>query len=802
MVRMLKQKALAGVGSGQASGKNVTLRSSPGSLAKETEHSEEGGITKQLALVVLWFLLGLIMPRASVYGGLAPFGVSFAAAVPGAGAVAAYIASLVGYLLPGGIVSPLRYIAALVAVAGIKWSLSGIKAAARHPLFAPAIAFLSVECTGFALESVNGLDMYNGLLVFAEGLLAGGAAYFFSVTIGLLTGNAGRQGVLTAQEQASAVVTGAVVLMAASGFSFSGISPGRIVSAVLILLLARSAKEQGGSIAGIVLGLAMAMASPDYMYLAAAYAFGGMLAGIFARFGRFASAGAFIVANLIVAMITGTGTLIIVNIYEVMAACILFVALPTSIDRFINRFFAHARDVPAVEGLRRSVVMRLDYASGAMNEIAQTVDAVSHKLAGLSAPDLGSVYRGVSDEVCRACGLRMYCWESNYHDTMTAFNDITPALREKGRIGRQDFPPPFAKHCSRMDEVVQKVNAGYVEYAVREGAWRRLSEIRSVVTDQFAGMSDMLGELADDFSKAEQVDADAAARVVGVCQDFGLDVLDAVCLLGRGGRMTVEILASDAGTKVQREKWQAAIGDACGREFDHPVVTRLSDAVKIALAEKPQFSVTIGTAQLNCKGERLCGDAFETFADGQGRWFAILSDGMGTGGRAAVDGAMASGLTSRMIRAGFGYDSVLRMVNSALMVKSGDESLATLDITQIDLFDGHLECRKAGASPTLLCSMGRVSRIERTALPVGILRDIKAELSTDTLVDGDILVMFSDGALAGGVEAAETALKEFDAKEGSLKNLAEELAIAARKKQSDHEDDVTVLAVKIKKNHN
>lgn len=798
---MLKRKALAGVGSGQTSGKNIPLSSSPGNFAKEAEHSEDGSMAKQLALVMLWFLLGLIMPRASVYGGLAPFGVSFAAAVPGAGAVGAYIASLIGYLLPGGVVTPLRYIAALVAVAGIKWSLSGIKAAARHPLFAPIIAFLSVECTGFALEAVNGLDMYNSLLVVAEGLLAGGAAYFFSVTIGLLTGSGARQGVLTAQEQASTVVTGAVILMAASGFSFSGISPGRIISAVLILLLARSAKEQGGSIAGIVLGLAMAMSNPDYMYLAAAYAFGGLLAGLFARFGRFASAGAFIVANLIVAMITGTGTLIIVNIYEVVAACILFVVLPTSIDRLINRFFAHARDIPAVEGLRRSVVMRLDYASGAMNEIAQTVDAVSHKLAGLSAPDLGSVYRSVSDEVCRVCGLRMYCWENNFHDTMTAFNDMTPTLREKGQIGRQDVPPQFAKHCSRLDDVVQKVNSGYIEYAVREGAWRRLAEIRSVVTDQFEGMSEMLDELAADFSRAEQVDADAATRVIGVCEDFGLDVLDAVCLIGRSGRMTVEILASDAGAKIQREKWQAAIDDACGREFDHPVVTSLGNTVKIALAEKPQFSVTVGSAQLNCKGERLCGDAFETFTDGQGRWYAVLSDGMGNGGRAAVDGAMASGLTSRMIRAGFGFDSVLRMVNSALMVKSGDESLATLDIAEIDLFSGHLECRKAGASPTLLCSMGRVSRIERTALPVGILRDIKAELSADTLVDGDILVMFSDGALACGMDSVETKLKGFDAKEGSLKRLAEDIAIAARKKQSDHEDDITVLAMKIQKVH-
>lgn len=109
------------------------------------------------------------------------------------------------------------------------------------------------------------------------------------------------------------------------------------------------------------------------------------------------------------------------------------------------------------------------------------------------------------------------------------------------------------------------------------------------------------------------------------------------------------------------------------------------------------------------------------FRTGSGRMVTVLSDGMGSGGRAAVDGAMAVGLTSRLIKAGFGADSVLRLVNSALMVKSGDESLATLDVASVDLFTGRLESLKAGAAVSLLRSMGRVSRIEKASLPVGIL---------------------------------------------------------------------------------
>lgn len=789
---MLKQKAYAGAGDGQA--RRTVRERNPGGAGNGAALDNA---SRQLALVVVWLLLGLIMPRAGVYGGLAPFGVSFAAAVPGAGAMAAYIGAVVGYLLPGGTAAPIRYIAALVAVAGIKWSLSGIRSVSRHPVFAPALSFLSVAATGLALSAVGGLDASDVLLALAEGLLAGGSAYFFATTVNLLE-NAPLHGVMTAQEQASAVTAGAVVLMAAAGFSFSGISPGRMIAVVLVLLLARSGKEQGGSIAGIVLGLAMAMSSTDHLYLAVAYAFGGLMAGIFARFGRFASAGAFVIANLIVTVGAGEGTAAVVGIYEAAGASIIFVALPAAVDRKINRLFVSARDIPSVEGLRRSVVLRLDYASRAMSEVAQTVDAVSHKLAGLSAPDLGTVYRSVSDDVCRVCGLRLHCWESRFSDTMAALNDLTPVLREKGRVERADVPSSLASHCGRLDDVVNRINAGYIEYAVREGAWRRLAEIRAVVTDQFEGMSELLDELSEDFSRAERVDTEAAARVIAVCEEFGLMVQDAVCLLGRGGRMTVEILASDAGVRLNQKKWEAALSDACGRELDHPVVTRLGDSVKIALAEMPQFQVSLGAAQLHCTGERLCGDAYETFTDGAGNWYAVLSDGMGSGGRAAVDGAMASGLTARLIQAGFGPESVLRMVNSALLVKSGDESLSTLDIVELDLFTGRIESRKAGAAPSLLCSMGRVSRIDRSSLPVGILRDIAAERSIDTLVDGDVLLLFSDGAMAGGLEWIEETLRGFDSKAGDVRKLAEEIAAEARLRQEEREDDVTVLAVQVK----
>ena len=61
---------------------------------------------------------------------------------------------------------------------------------------------------------------------------------------------------------------------------------------------------------------------------------------------------------------------------------------------------------------------------------------------------------------------------------------------------------------------------------------------------------------------------------------------------------------------------------------------------------------------------------------------------MGTGGRAAVDAAMASGLFSKLVKSGLGFDTALRIVNSALLAKSEEESFATLDLACFDFYTG------------------------------------------------------------------------------------------------------------------
>lgn len=754
----------------------------------------------QFGKTALCALVGLLSANARVYGGIAPFGVSAAAAATGSGALLVYIATAIGYLLMEETLSAVRYIAAIAAVAGLRFALGGFPTLTSRRWFTAITASVATLSTGLVLASAGtGFTLYTVLMIAAESLLAGGFSCFFYTMADAVIDRKDAPS-MTTEQQTAVVATAAVVLLAVIPLEIASISIGRIFSTLLILLFARAEREKGGAISGVVFGAAVAFGSTGRFDLAVAYAFGGLLAGLFSRFGKFATTGVFLAGSTVVLLAAGASVQMLISLYEVVAACVAFLVFPPSWERHMHAFFGGREEKPAVEGLRRSVSMRLEVASKAMSEVAGTVDAVSRKLAGVGAPDLGSIYFGVSDGVCRHCGLRMVCWEKEMSETMDAFNHLTPFLRERGMVEIGDLDGRLARKCMRTEDVVNEVNRGYAEHRLREGAWRRLSEIRAVVTDQFAGMAELLDEFSETFSQAERVDVDAAARVQQVCEDYRMTVEQVVCTVSRGERMHVGILASDTTLKLRQKDWLREIGNACGREFAPPQAVYLGDRVKLCLSEQPRYRVRVGSAQLCCEQERLCGDAYESFEDGEGRFWAVLSDGMGSGGRAAVDGAMAAGLTARLFKAGFGEDSVLRMVNSALMVKSEDESLATLDVLSVDLFSGRIRSLKAGAAVSLLCSKGRVSRLERSSLPVGILRDIAFEKQTDTLTDGDILLLCSDGALTDGVAWIEQELQAFNADESSPQMLAQRICSAARERQrGKRQDDVTVLAFRLER---
>ncbi|MCI9553184.1 MAG: SpoIIE family protein phosphatase [Acutalibacter sp.] len=745
------------------------------------------------------FAAGMVCSRGLMFGKYAPFGVAVAASVPREGLWAAALGAFLGYLLPSPVYVPVRYVAALVAVTAIRWSLSELKNINTHPLFAPLAAFLPLLLTGMTMVFLNGSVTYTAALYLAESFLGAGSAYFLTRAGNLLLGfsaeGRARRGVFDSGDVACLTVSLGIVVLAFSQVNVFGVSVGRILMVLLVVYCARAGGIAGGAVAGVSAGAIQGLSTAGLSYLSGAYGLGGLMAGVFAPMGKVATAVAFIISHGVASLQVGAGDAqIFTGAIEVAVATVLYMFLPKS--RRIGELFGLRADSLSGGALRGNIVMRLKYAAQALTSVSASVEEISKKLSNICAPNLQGVYNRSTETICAGCGMSTVCWRKYKDETLQNFAQLSRPLKEKERLETCDFTKEFSGRCCRVGEMRDELNKNYARYLMKESAELRSAQVREVVEGHFHTTAGILEEMAGEFSMYQHFDEEAASRVATILRENGVTPLEVCCRVDKFGRMSIEAeISRERQKRLNRSAFTREISAACGRVFSPPCVSNTEDACRIQMCQRPLLEVGRGFAQYCAGGGAFCGDSTNVFYDGCGRLIAVLSDGMGTGGRAAVDGAMTSAMAESLLKAGIGFDSMLQTVNSALIAKSGDESLATMDVTSIDLFTGQTEFRKAGAACTVVRRGRRSEVIEASSVPVGIMPGVEFACCQRDLSAGDLIVMVSDGVVATGYEWLVDQVMAWEEDENP-NLLAQRVADEAKKRRSDgHEDDVTVLVL-------
>jgi len=153
-----------------------------------------------------------------------------------------------------------------------------------------------------------------------------------------------------------------------------------------------------------------------------------------------------------------------------------------------------------------------------------------------------------------------------------------------------------------------------------------------------------------------------------------------------------------------------------------------------------------------------------------------------------------------LMEKGFKKDIAIRLINSALLLKSSEEFFSTLDICMVDLNTGLAEFMKIGASASYLLRDGKVEQIGSWTLPVGILESIEIDTCERYLSHGDIVVMVTDGVADSVKEDEYDWLQEL-LEEMTMRNpqdMADHILEQGKRNYRHHiADDMTVLVLRI-----
>jgi stage II sporulation protein E len=191
-----------------------------------------------------------------------------------------------------------------------------------------------------------------------------------------------------------------------------------------------------------------------------------------------------------------------------------------------------------------------------------------------------------------------------------------------------------------------------------------------------------------------------------------------------------------------------------GRILEAPLVEQLT----VGQDEKPHYRIRFSeeykyrmddgvfeTPAPESTSEGYSGDNHTGFEDGFGNVYRIISDGMGSGARAAVESSMAVSLLSELIRNGADPLSAIKFTNLALQIKSSDETTATVDMLIFNRYSGKITIYKMGASKSFAAISGGIREYAGQSLPAGILTENEPDIFTFRADTGDKLAIFTDG---------------------------------------------------------
>ena len=372
-------------------------------------------------------------------------------------------------------------------------------------------------------------------------------------------------------------------------------------------------------------------------------------------------------------------------------------------------------------------------------------------------------------------------------------------MEERGSVKAEDVTDYFKDKCLNLPKLLEEINRQYELYKASL-AWKgRLKESRELVGEQLCGVSKIIESIADEIENDSGCDSVTAEEIVKKLEVKGVRTDGISVTRDRNGRHTVKLeMCGRSATEKNRSEAFDIIRETLPRPIDlHERRSKDEKRCVWEFEETERFEVETGFA--GAGASEKSGDNCRFTRLGCGKYVAILSDGMGTGARASRESNAIIELLESFIRAGFDSGIAVKLINSIMVIKSENETFATLDICVIDLYTGEAEFIKTGAEPSFIMQKNGVETVRAASLPVGVVAGIETDSTVRCVKDGDTIVMITDGIEGKSGDSGK--IKSFIEKERACG--ANELANAILRNaigenEGNENDDMTVITLKIR----
>lgn len=572
------------------------------------------------------------------------------------------------------------------------------------------------------------------------------------------------------------------------------------LTAFFLLTAAWKEGPGAGAASGVLLGFFLLLSGGGDLALFTVLSLGGMLAGSVRELGRIPAALAFLLTAALLRFYVEQGFFRPVWLLWMAAGAAVFIVIPR---RLLERGGGFRQEENSRDRYQQMLAMTEEKLHGFAMAFQGLSKLFSQKERE-EKKDVSSLVDTIAQRACKGCGMAEYCWQEEVYRTYGMTFGALSRCDSQGQIRMEDMPKWFLELCPRKEVFLGVLADTYGRYR-HDLIWtERLQECRELVAQQLEAVGGILERLSGQ-AEPEAVFLEAETEELALaCRKAGIPFQEArVVREKKTGVLRAELLAGGCDRQgLCRERLLPVVRNVLGRSMiqeKEGVCRREKNGFcRVVFAEEPAFHLTAASAFSSAGKEQPCGDASSCVVLENGLARMALSDGMGTGEKAAAESRTAVELLEQFAEAGFSGEMAVQMINSVLLLRGGEEAYATLDILSVDLYSGKSEFIKLGAAASYICRSGRVISVYTRSLPAGILRQVSIEKNDMLLKDGDMILMMTDGITdaMGGEQKTAQWLQEVFLPRGfaNPQDAADFILRAAEEACAGEKDDMTVQA--------
>ena len=389
---------------------------------------------------------------------------------------------------------------------------------------------------------------------------------------------------------------------------------------------------------------------------------------------------------------------------------------------------------------------------------------------------------------CATCSNRVRCWEQGERVAEKSVYLLAGTLRKTGKISGELLPPELRSGCPKMETILDEIREECASLCLR----RHRGDRNEFLSHDYAMLSRVLNEAAEGDRREATPDPDVAARLTALLEREIPEV--SVAVFGERRRRVAVASEDEALLGRAAPLVRAACEELLGCAFTEPELAVREGVATLTLHPRRRFTAEVAEASVPRTSDEASGDRLRFFETAEDGFYALLSDGMGSGETAARAAAVSVEFLSHMLEAGCSRQTALRMLNNLVRTRE-DECSATVDLFSYDLVYGNATFIKSGAAPSYMKRGPEVFRVRSRTMPLGLLKTPDAERINVEVHAGDILVLLSDGIAPENEDPAW--LISLLAEEDGTDLQALATRIVAEAVSRGERDDCTVGLVKI-----